>query len=255
MNHLPRLEPKSEIALSKAFIQTILRDTSHENVIIGVSGGIDSATSLYLLDRAIPKEHIYAVHLYYFEETISGFRKTIDPLGLPQNNILLFSIEESVDMLVSCLEAQNDSVRKGNIMARVRMIHLFDLAKKYKALVCGTENRSEYHLGYFTRYGDAASDFEIINHLYKTQVRELAAHLDVPKGIIDAVPSAGLTENQTDEKDFGFTYKEADEVLHLHFDRGKSIEEIETLGFMNASKIIARAVQNSFKHNVPYVMG
>lgn len=137
-------------------------------------------------------------------------------------------------------------------MARARMVILYDLAKKHQALVCGTENKSEFRLGYFTRFGDEASDFEPIQHLYKTQVYQLAKYLNIPKNIILQVPTAGLWEGQTDEGEFGFSYKEADIVLYLYFDKGKAISQIITKGFPNAQKIIDRAKANSFKHHLPY---
>lgn len=253
---LPPIDLIKEVALTKAFIQSTLKNAGHENAIIAVSGGIDSATSLNLLYQSLEKRNIFVVHLYYFEKSIAMFEKTIAPLSLPPENILLYSIKSSVDEIAKTLEIdREDTLRLGNIMARVRMIHLFDLAKKHTALVCGTENRSEYHLGYFTRFGDAASDFEVINHLYKTQVRELAKHLNIPQEIIDVPPSAGLWDDQTDEKEMGFSYAEADPVLYLYFDQGKTVEEIEAAGFSNARTIIEAAKKNSFKHKVPYVMG
>lgn len=256
---LPPIDPVREVALTKAFIQTTLKNAGHENAIIAVSGGIDSATSLNLLSETLEKKNIFVVHLHYYEKSIEMFEKTIAPLNLPKENILLYPIKDAVYVIAGNVEIDGDdhfdNVRLGNIMARVRMIHLFDLAKKHKALVCGTENRSEYHLGYFTRFGDAASDFEVINHLYKTQVRQLANHLKVPQEIIDVAPSAGLWDDQTDEKEMGFSYEEADPVLYLYFEKGKSVEDIVEVGYPNAAKIIEVAERNSFKHQVPYVMG
>ena len=132
------------------------------------------------------------------------------------------------------------------------MIVLFDLAKKVNGLVCGTENKSENLLGYFTRFGDQASDIEPIAHLYKTQVYELAKYLKVPEAIIKQSPTAGLWQGQTDEGEFGFTYEEADQVLHLYFDQHQSVEKIEQRGLKNAKAIIERVKQNGFKHQVPY---
>lgn len=147
-----------------------------------------------------------------------------------------------------------DKVRLGNVMARVRMMVLYDLAKKLNAIVCGTENKSEYYLGYFTRFGDAASDFEPIAHLYKTQVYQLAKYLGVPKEFIDKTPTAGLWPGQTDEGEFGFTYKEADAVLQLYFDKKLNLAEIKKRGFKNAEKIIARVLKNEYKHQTPYLI-
>jgi len=139
-------------------------------------------------------------------------------------------------------------------MARTRMIILFDQAKRHEALVCGTENKSEHLLGYFTRFGDSASDIEPITHLYKTQVYQLAKYLKIPEEIIQTQPTAGLWENQTDEGEFGFTYEEADQVLYLFHDRNKSLNEIINLGFKNTEKIIKRVKQNEFKRKTPYTI-
>jgi len=136
-------------------------------------------------------------------------------------------------------------------MARLRMIFLFDTAKKNQALVCGTENKSERLLGYYTRFGDSASDLEPISHLYKTQVLQLAKYLKIPKKIITTKPSAGLWENQTDEGEFGFTYAEADQVLYLTHDRGQDINIVKK-NFPNAEKIFKRFLDNQFKLKTPY---
>lgn len=141
--------------------------------------------------------------------------------------------------------------RLGNIMARVRMIILFDLAKKLNAIVSGTENKSERLLGYFTRFGDSASDIEPIAHLYKTQVYQLAKYLKVPEKIINQSPTAGLWDGQTDEDEFGFTYEEADQVLYLVDDRPQDINKIKK-DFPNAEKIIERMQSNQFKLQTPY---
>ena len=156
------------------------------------------------------------------------------------------------DSGVASLPRMTDRVRLGNIMARVRMIILFDLDKKQKGLVCGTENKSEALLGYFTRFGDEASDIEPIQHLYKTQVYELAKYLGVPKEIIEKPPSANLWESQTDEGEFGFTYKEADQVLFHYYDKKLKLEEIKSKGFVNADKIINFSLKNTYKHHTPY---
>jgi NAD+ synthase len=143
----------------------------------------------------------------------------------------------------------------GNIMARVRMILLYDLAKKRQALVCGTENKSEHLLGYFTRYGDEASDFEPIKHLYKTQVYQLAKALGVPNEIIQSPPSAGLWLGQTDEKQFGFSYYQADQILFLYLEKGLSLPVIvKKTGVEKriVEKVISWYKTNDFKHRIPY---
>ncbi len=138
-------------------------------------------------------------------------------------------------------------------MARVRMVLLFDLAKKEKALVLGTENKSEYLLGYFTRFGDSAADLEPIKNLYKTQVKALAVYLGVPKKIIDKPPTAGLWPNQTDEGELGFSYKEADKILELWHDKKWTLEKIISAGFKKelVLKIQKRVKETEFMRKSP----
>lgn len=256
MSDLLNINLPAETKKITSFIQTVLKEQGFKNVVIGVSGGIDSAVCLSLLEKSIPLQNIFPAHLYYFKSQIN----------LPQKNIYNISIKNAVDTLENMAPLHQcpapsgagqgfggaRRMRLGNIMARVRMIMLYDLAKKHNALVCGTENKSEFYLGYFTRFGDEASDFEPIRHLYKTQVYELAKHLNVSQEIINQVPTAGLWTGQTDEGDFGFSYKEADNVLYLYFEKKNTLSEIISKGFPNAQKIIAWASKNSFKHRLPY---
>jgi NAD+ synthase len=177
--------------------------------------------------------------------------------GIPEKNIQVLSIKACVDEVIKTLkieQSEENKLRIGNITARMRMIFLYDMAKKNNALVCGTENKSENLLGYFTRFGDQASDIEPIEHLFKTQVLQLASYLGIPEPVIVQKPTAGLWAGQTDESEFGFTYEEADLVLHLYFDKHFPVGEIEKMGLGNAEKIIDRAKRNEFKHKVPYRM-
>ena len=239
---LPKINPQKEKETIVKFIQNILKKTKKEKIVIGLSGGIDSTTVFYLLKQAIPQEKIVTVALDYYD-------------NLPHSrSVLEHHIKPIVDMHQSLLNInkENDKIRFGNIIARTRMIILFDYAKKYNALVCGTENKSEHHLGYFTRFGDAAADIEPIQHLYKTQIYELAKYLKVPKTIINRPPSADLWPKQTDESHFGFTYQEADKVIYLLTDKKLSINEIKKKKINNTDKIISWINQNKFKSEVPY---
>ena len=247
------LNAKKETEKIVLFIKTVLKKQGFKNVVIGLSGGIDSAVSLSLLVKAIKPGNIFVVHLYYFKSQISFLNSFLKKINIPQKNIYNVPIKNAVDQIQKMTGIKKPSkdykIRLGNIMARVRMIALYDLAKKHECLVCGTENKSELNLGYFTRFGDEASDFEPIHHLYKTQVYRLAEYLNVPKEIINQIPTAGLWENQTDEKDFGFSYKEADRVLDLYLKNKKILKT-----FPNSKEIIARIEKNSFKHNLPYLV-
>ena len=177
----------------------------------------------------------------------------IDKLGIHSNNKIQISISPVLEKALQTLDIKKESkhfnIRKGNLAARIRMMLLYDTAKKKNLLVCGTENRSEHLLGYYTRFGDEASDLEPIKHLYKTQVYKLAEYLDIPQSIIDKKPSAGLWPGQTDSDELGFTYQEADPVLHLYFDKNIPIEKI---GLPKNEKIIKWVEKNKFKTKVPY---
>lgn len=250
-NNLLQINPGSEEKRIVDFLQDVFEKQKITKAVIGVSGGIDSATSLTLLSKAIPKKNIVAIHLPYFEED-DDTEELIDFVGLSSDQLINISIEEMTDGIIDELEVpEEELLRRGNIGTRVRMIVLYDFAKAKNALVVGTENRSEYHLGYFTRFGDEASDIEPIQHLYKTQVIELAKHLGIPASIIEKKPSAGLWGDQTDEGEFGFSYVEADPVLFLYFDKGLTVSEIEK-EHPNARKIIEFAEKNQYKHHVPY---
>ncbi|OGK15707.1 NAD(+) synthase [Candidatus Roizmanbacteria bacterium RIFCSPHIGHO2_01_FULL_39_12c] len=240
------------------FLKAAFAKTGLKKLVIGVSGGVDSAASLYLAAKAIRPQKILIAHLYYFQPHISLIRHLCSSLQIPPQNQLFLSIKKPVDELKKSLELTNqhlaiNRIRFGNVMARVRMLILFDLAKKHRALVYGTENKSENLLGYFTRYGDAASDIEPISHLYKTQVFQLAKYLKLPPKVLKAKPSAGLWVDQTDEGEFGFTYQEADQVLYQYFDKKISVSVIKK-HFPNAEKIINFSKKNQFKQVVPYCL-
>lgn len=242
------IEPQKEIKRIVLFLRNTFKKQHMNRAVIGLSGGIDSMVCYYLLKKVLPKKNIIAVYLPYQKYTPKVYLKQI-------KNLISISIRKPVDELKKTIFSggtESEKIMLGNIMARVRMIILFDFAKKHNALVCGTENKTEHLLGYFTRFGDAASDIEPISHLYKTQIRQLAKYLWVPKSIIDQHPTAGLWKGQTDEKEFGFSYEEADKVLYLYFEKKFSSRKIQKLGLENAEKIITFATQNAFKLKTPY---
>jgi len=246
------INPEQETKKIASFLQETFAKQGINHAVIGISGGIDSATSLFLLKQTLSPRQITAIHLPYKTDPIATAKIVIANSGLPKENVHILSIKPSVDTLIKELHIpEKDHVRRGNIMARTRMQYLFDWAKKLHAMVVGTENRSEHYLGYFTRFGDAASDIEPIVHLYKTQVRQLAKYLGVPQEVIDAEPTAGLWEGQTDESEFGFTYQEADEVLYLYFEKHQTLAKIQK-SHPNAEKILTHVQKNAFKLNTPY---
>ncbi|MBI4062299.1 NAD+ synthase [Candidatus Gottesmanbacteria bacterium] len=235
------------------FIKISFQNAGFERAVIAISGGVDSSTSAALAVEALGANTIYPLLLPYGNlGAIRDAQLVARALAIPQRNIHTIDIQPFVDPIIS-LDRTMDQIRRGNIMARVRMIVTFDNAKKRNALVIGTENKTEHLLGYFTRFGDEASDVEPLRNLYKTQIYELARFLGVPEKIINKTPSAGLWQGQTDEGEFGFSYKEADEVLSLYVDQKKSIEEIVDKGFSRniIEKVIKRMKDNDFKHHLP----
>jgi NAD+ synthase len=160
----------------------------------------------------------------------------------------IINIGQMLDAAVKSLQVA-DELRRGNIMARMRMIAVYDLAKKLDALVCGTENKSEKYLGYFTRFGDEASDIEPLQHLYKTQVRRLVEYLQMPSIFLEKPPSAGLWQGQTDEQELGFSYEDADKALAELIDGTN-----ENSDQLVKEKVHARVKSQHFKHEVPYTL-
>ena len=187
-------------------------------------------------------------------------------LQIPASHIRETDIEPMVDAFIRAVELRHHTghgllsddltnVRLGNIMARVRMVALFDYAKQLNALVLGTENKSEHYLGYYTRFGDEASDIEPLRNLYKTEVYQVAEYLGVPEEILAAVPTAGLWPGQSDEGQFGFTYETADQILYGLYDAKRSVQELVESGVdQNTIQLVQTWVENmAFKHNLPWI--
>ncbi len=250
-------DPSSEIDRIVKFLIDTFRRQQVENVVIAVSGGIDSAVSLALLARAMTVDHIYPLLLPYGDQDMSDAVTVCEWAGIKSQNCQKISITPIVEQMVRALDVPSaESVRLGNIMARSRMIITYDKAKELSALVCGTENKSEKYLGYFTRFGDEASDIEPLQHLYKTQVRSLAEFLQIPEPIRRKAPSAGLWWGQTDESELGFSYEDADQVIDRYIDQKKTLEEIDIAGIKpeTVQKILQRVSSQAFKLQVPYVL-
>ncbi len=256
-NDFLTIDPEQEKKRIQSFLRKTFEEQNINHAVIGLSGGIDSTVSFFLLKDILPAENIHVTHMYYFQPVFAEVEKSVLDAQIPQENIHVVSIKDAVDAAAKINNvgsSEEDKIRIGNIAARMRMIALFDLAKKHKALVVGTENHTEYLLSYFTRFGDQASDIEPIEHLYKTQVYQLAKHLGIPETIIEQNPTAGLWQGQTDEGEFGFSYEEADKVLFLATEKAMPTEEIVKQGFKNAERILEWKQRNWFKHETPYTV-
>jgi NAD+ synthase len=250
-------DPQSTILEAVEFLRTTFTAAGKTHGLIAVSGGIDSALSATLLVQALGPEHVTAVLLPYATQSMDDARLLVQHLNIPAQNISEINIQPMVEAAAQSLKVKESvTLRRGNIQARCRMICVFDLAKKLDALVCGTENKSEHYLGYFTRFGDAASDIEPICHLYKTQVRQLVEHLQLPAVFLEKPPSAGLWVGQTDEAEMGFTYEVADQVMVQYVDEKISANEvaIENVEKTVIQKVIAQIDTMKFKLEVPYLI-
>lgn len=239
------------------FLRLTFQQQGKTQAVIAASGGIDSSLALGLLSQALPKENITVLFLPYKDQSTADAELLCDFLNIPKTQRQTLNISSIVDAAASItLVGDQDKHRKGNLMARARMMLVYDIAKEKNALVCGTENKSEHFLGYYTRFGDAASDIEPIANLYKTQVRQLAEYLSFPEQFLSKAPSAGLWADQTDEQELGFTYAIADQVLEQLVDQHKEVTDIHITGVQDQviQHVIHQVQANRFKFHVPYVM-
>lgn len=243
-----------ETAKITSFIKDTLVSQRIKSAIVAVSGGLDSALTLALTVKALGQDNVHSFELPYKRQSTTLSNLIINHLNIPQNHRRTIKLSRAVDKLAVQLNARKNPLRFGNILARTRMICLFDFAKSQKAMVIGTENKSEKLLGYYTRFGDQASDLDPISHLYKLQVIKLAEHLKLPQKIINSPPSAGLWVNQTDELELGFSYQQADPILHLLIDQKLSQTQVINKGHNQVlvKKIHQRLITIDFKSKVPY---
>ncbi|MDR0887832.1 MAG: NAD+ synthase [Candidatus Methanoplasma sp.] len=197
------------------FIRSSVLSSGNKGVVVGLSGGLDSATVTKLCADALGPENVLNVFMPTTVTPTEDYKLTSDLSKQWGTRYKVFNVQPAVDaftaMLFSNIKAP---LERGNISARCRMIVLYNQAKKLGYLVTGTSNKSELYMGYFTKFGDGASDIVPMIGLYKTQVRQLAKLVGVPQEIIDRAPTAGLWEGQTDEDEMGITYHDLDLLLN-----------------------------------------
>jgi NAD+ synthase len=236
------------------FVREEVRKVGLSRVVLGLSGGIDSALVAHLAAEALGPENVHACIMPYRTsnpESEAHARLVVEQLSI---NHEVIDITGMVDAYFDrCPDA--DNMRRGNKMARERMTILYDLSAAHAALVLGTSNKTELLLGYGTLYGDMASALNPIGDIYKTQVWQLAEEMGVPREIIDKKPSADLWAGQTDEQELGFTYREVDELLYHMVDLRYSREDLAAHGFApDFIDMIYAKVQNShFKRRLPII--
>jgi NAD+ synthase len=253
---LHRLNINTDLArrMLTGFIRDQIDKAGMKGAVLGLSGGIDSALSAYLSAEALGPKNVLVVRMPYrtsSSASLTDAEAVINDLGLPS---LTAPITDMVDPLIEQFPEMGN-VRKGNIMARMRMIVLYDQSAAKGLLPMGTSNKTEFLLGYSTIYGDSGVALHPIADLYKYQVRQLSAALGVPQSILDKAPSADLWEGQTDESELGFTYNDVDQVLYLLVDERYTVTEVIEEGFDAAfvEKVWHRVKTNHYKRTMPNI--
>lgn len=234
------------------FIRSELTRVGFTRGVVGLSGGIDSALSYALAVQALGAENVLAVRMPYKSsspDSLEHAQQLIEQFKSPSETV-------EITGMVEPLFAQDPEMskqRKGNIMARERMIVLYDRSEVFKGLVIGTSNKTEILLGYSTLWGDMASAVNPLGDLYKTQLRQLARAMQIPSPIVDKPPSADLWIGQTDEGELGFTYEQVDKLLFLLVDQRYSQQECIEEGFDEnfVKAVITRMRRNQFKRMMP----
>lgn len=248
------------------FIRAQLRQAGFERTVLGLSGGIDSALVACLVAEAIGPERLLCVLMPYATSSPASradAEAVVAQLGCAS---ALVDITPMVDGYFGAgagpgavpgaagqegLEAS--PLRRGNLMARMRMAVLYDRSVTFGGLVVGTGNKTEALIGYTTLYGDSACAFNPIGDLYKSQVRQLSAAVGVPERIIRKAPSADLWPGQTDEAEAGFSYPELDRLLYWRIDRRRSTDELVAMGFEAAviERVDRMVAGAEFKRQMP----
>jgi NAD+ synthase len=233
------------------FLNQEVRKTGLGKVVVGLSGGIDSAVVAVLAHRTFGDD-LLCVKMpshYSSQSSLDDADELCRAFGLR-------SEVKSIESMLRAYETSDmSSLRIGNLSARLRMVTLFDISAREGALVLGTSNKSELMLGYGTLYGDLASALNPIGDLYKSEVFELARYLGVPDSIIDKPPSADLWAGQSDENEIGYPYSELDRVLKAYVEDRHTIDELIGDGEnpQLVDMIVKRIYQNQFKRRMPVI--
>ena len=220
-------------------IRKAVEGTGCAGVVLGLSGGIDSAVVAKLCADAIGADNVLCVFMPSRVTPAGDYQITSDLCKKWGTEYRILDVQPAVDSLTAILTATTDTHEdKGNIIARCRMIVLYNLARKHSRVVMGTSNESEMRIGYFTKFGDGACDISPLAGIYKTQVRQIARMINIPEKIIKRKPSAGLWEDQTDEAEIGMTYDVLDPIL-FSIMNGSGDEEISKASGVPADTVAA----------------
>jgi NAD+ synthase len=258
----PQRNGQDPLRLNMKIVQELLQQFLHDEIhaagfskgVVGISGGVDSAVSAFLCAESLGKENAVGVilpHATSSPESVRDAKEVVRTLGIPSETI------DITPMVDAYCEQHNvtDRVRRGNVMARMRMLVLYDVSAREQALVIGTSNKTEIMLGYGTLHGDTACALNPLGDLYKSQVWQLAEHLGVPKRIAEKPPTADLWPGQTDEGELGFTYRQVDRLLYEMIDNRRRDDELVVLGFDRGfiDRVRTMVRVNQFKRRPPLI--
>ena len=262
MTPLPAIEPAQAVEVIVGFIRSQLEQAGFERLVIGLSGGVDSATVAFLAARAIGPDNLLAVRMPYrtsSEASETDALLVVQALGCRTERVDITPMVDPMLALIGDPQApvpgDELNVRRGNVMARQRMIVLYDRSAAFDALVIGTSNKTEALLGYGTLHGDMAAALAPIGDLYKTQLRAVAGELGVPEEVVAKPPSADLWPGQTDEGELGRTYDLLDRALFALVDRRWSVGRCVAAGLDRSlvEWVAARVARMEFKRQPPPV--
>lgn len=246
------INPSLARRILTGFIRSEIIRAGFSRAVVGLSGGVDSALSCALAAEALGAENVLAVRMPYrtsSPDSLEHAQMLIEQFGVQSETV---DITEMVEPLIRRYPDMTNT-RKGNLMARARMIVLYDRSEAFQGLVIGTSNKTEILLGYSTLWGDMACALNPLGDLYKTQVRQLAQALNIPEPILAKPPSADLWVGQTDEGELGFTYAEVDKLLYLLVDQRYLPAECVQAGFdaTFVNRVVTRMRRFQFKRMMP----
>jgi len=197
----------------KDLIRQTLWASGAKGVVVGISGGIDSAVAAAIAVKALGPEHVFGVHMLSASSSPLDRADAEELCGRFGVELLTIPLDDVVAAAFDDPYLTDTPVLRGNYTARLRMATLYNIAAARHCLVCGTSNKTEYMIGYSTKWGDSAADIQPLLHLWKKDVYAVAEELGIPRSIIEKAPSAGFWEGQSDEEELGFSYQEIDAAL------------------------------------------
>jgi len=255
---LPQVNAPEVVSVITGFIRRQLEQTGFERLVVGVSGGVDSPTVAHLAVRALGPDNVLAVRMPFRSsaaESETDALRVVEALGCDSQRVDITPMAEPMLALIGDGEEADVRVRRGNVMARLRMIVLYDRSAAFDALVCGTSNKTEALLGYGTLHGDMAAAIQPIGDLYKSQLRAVATELGVAPEIVAKPPSADLWPGQTDEGELGASYDDLDRILYALVDRRWTVERCVAAGLDDALVrwTAERVARYEFKRQTPPV--